>query len=178
MGLPSRSEYFRAVLLTMDSIARIPAFAFLEFLRPFDVFGSCSDQLSTVYLRVVLSSSPGLPLLALRRPRCFSHPRRFAPHAAFPALFHASTVHGLSSLRRFLPIRSPGSLSARSVLRVVVRLAPDRLRGFRHRLDALRPLRMVSADGPRSFPGRFSPSRSRPYRSRSALPRRSSPGLL
>jgi hypothetical protein len=108
------------------------------------------------------SSSPGLPHLALQRPRGFSPPRRFTPRAAFLALFRASTVLGLSSLRRFLPNRSPGSLSARSVLRVVAGLAPGRLRGFRHRLDALRLPRMVSADSPRSFPGCFSPSRYRP----------------
>ena len=55
-----------------------------------------------------------------------------------PALFRAGAVHGLPSLRRLLPARSPASLSALGVLRVVIALARDRLRGFQHRSDACR----------------------------------------
>lgn len=84
---------------------------------------------------------------------------------------------GFSSLRRFLPARSPGSLSARSVLLVVTALARSRLRGFQHRSDAWCRA-MVSGVDTRSSPGCCVPSRYRPCRPRSALPRRSSPGLL
>lgn len=58
--------------------------------------------------------------------------------SCLPALFRAGAVHGLSSLRRFLPARSPASLSALGVLRAVTALARDRLRGFQHRSDACR----------------------------------------
>jgi hypothetical protein len=62
----------------------------------------------------------------------------------------------------FSPTVAPGASRLAVSPLSLAWLAPGRLRGFRHRLDALRPPRMVSADGPRSFPGRLSPSRYRP----------------
>lgn len=68
-------------------------------------------------------------------------------------------------LRRFLPVRSPGSLSARGVLHVVVSFgflavtALDRLRGCQHRTDALSSRRGFSALQRSLLPWSFSPSR-------------------
>jgi len=83
------------------------------------------------------SELPGLPPPAVQRPRGFAPPRRFVPRLP-PRLVSCGYRPWASVLRRFLPVRSPGSLSARGVLRVVIALARDRLRGFGHRADACR----------------------------------------
>lgn len=106
----------------------------------------------------------------------FRTPSTLHSATCLPALFRAGAVHGLSYLRRFLPVRSPANLSVPGVLRVVIPLARHRLRGFQHRPDACR--RFVGlALAPLAPPLVVFPFEVCTFRSRSALPRRSSHGL-
>jgi hypothetical protein len=68
----------------------------------------------------------------------FRNPSTLHSATCLPALFRAGAVHGLSSLRRFLPARSPANLSVPGLLRAVIPLARNRLRGCQHRPDACR----------------------------------------
>lgn len=90
---------------------------FLEFFGPFDVPCKRSDLRSDT-----ARAAPSRPLGLPPQLRCVlgvSHPLDAFFRTCRPALFHAGTVLGLPSLRRFLPACSPVSLLALGVLLVV-----------------------------------------------------------
>lgn len=118
-----------AALGAISGCARLPGVC-----RPFDVFNNCSDP-HPRRLAPSLLSYRSLPVRLCCVLGC-SQPLDALFRSCPPALFRAGSVLGLRSFEGLSPNPSPGSLSARSVLRVVTALARGRLRGFRQWLDA------------------------------------------
>lgn len=165
MSLPSRSESFSNVLYSPDADVCQASLA-LGSLR----CGVATASFTSEPLPAPTSCcSPSWSLRALRRllagaatnartrlaprscarwiylsssaaPSGFRTPSTLLSATCRPALFHAGTVLGLPSLRRFLPDRSPRDLSVLGVLLAVCPLARPRLRGCQHRSDALTSL--------------------------------------
>lgn len=171
MTLPSRPESS----LTRFAPGSRPTHAFLEFRCP-----STFQHLQRLRADSACASSSCcqayLPDFAA--PSEFLAPSAPCSASAFRPCFVPVPSMGLPSLRRFLPACSPAGLSAR-------RCPPCRhppCGGPASRISAsagrVSLLHGVSTGNARSSPGRFSPSRYRTFRSRSALPRRSSLGLL
>jgi hypothetical protein len=190
LSLPSRSESSlvpsasRILQLTLYNLGC--AFVLLTGSRPRKLFVShlavsddCAPSKSFRALRRSLrcSDSANSTCVSLTSARLttpgsaassgFPSPSTLLSASASPTLFRVGVARGLPFfLRRFLPVRSPGSLSARGVLRVVgafVDLAVvvvARLRGCQHRTDALPPRRGFSASRCSLLPWWFSPSRS------------------
>jgi hypothetical protein len=188
MSLPSRSEFSPALSASLLHNSRCTTWVVLS-PRPHGRFESCSPHTS----RCPGDCAPSWSFRALRRSfRCsdsanstcvsltttrltspgsatssgFPSPSTLHSASASPTLFRVGVAPGLPLfLRRFLPVRSPGSLSARGVLHVVVSFgflavtALDRLRGCQHRLDALSSPRGFSALRRSLLPWSFSPSR-------------------
>jgi hypothetical protein len=127
-------------------------FAFLEFSGPSTFHCSRSDSRSSKAL-ASLSRTLGLPP-QLRGALGVSHPLDASFRNLPSGLVSCRYRPWASILRRFLPDRSPQSLSALGVLRVVPPLARPRLRGCQHRSDALPSLRVISAHDARSSLGR------------------------
>lgn len=141
---------------------------------PFDVRTDAATARG-FYFRFILLPS-GLPP-RLRGVLGVSHPLDASFRNLPPGLVSCRCRPWAFRLRRLLPARSPADLSALGVLRVVVPLARHRLRGCQHRSGACR--RFVGlALAALAPPLVVLPFEVFTFRSRSALPRRSSHGLL
>lgn len=120
--------------------------AFLEFSGPSTFHCSRSDSRSSKAL-ASLSRTLGLPP-QLRGVLGVSHPLDASFRNLPSGLVSCRFRPWASTLRRFLPNRSPSGLSASGVLRVVSPLARPRLRGCQHRSDALLSLAWLALTTP------------------------------
>jgi hypothetical protein len=188
MSLPSRSEFSPAPSASLISQLALynRGCAFSALLRA--IRKLFSSHLAMFWRLRAFLEFPGPSAIVPMQRLCKFHLRVTHYHQAYLTWFRyvlglsqpldASFRIGLSDLvscrcrpwasivlRRFLPTRSPRSLSARSVLRVVISFgflavtALDRLRGCQHRMDALSSLRVFSALRRSLLPWSFSPSR-------------------